>query len=121
MRSAVVLSTHLCYRVGSWQQTWAGDRLLSFQPLEEVLALAPAPLFIDVTSEVSGRSECSSASFSMACLTGGHGSTPPVALMSTVTTASPWETSTTTAGTRFMSASRGDYLIGFSGIAVTAP
>ena len=51
------LSTHLCYRVGSWQQTWAGDRLLSFQPLEEVLALAPAPLFIDVTPEVFGRSE----------------------------------------------------------------
>ena len=39
----------LYYRVGRWRQIWADGKLTSFQPIEESVAIAPEPLFRDVT------------------------------------------------------------------------
>lgn len=47
--------SNLCYRVGTWKQVWRRDQVLSFEPVEEHLALAPRPLFSDVTSESLGN------------------------------------------------------------------
>ncbi len=47
----------LQYRVGLWEQSWAGGRLARFSPLEETLVTAPRPLFQDVTAAVFDRTE----------------------------------------------------------------
>jgi tetratricopeptide (TPR) repeat protein len=47
----------LNYRVGLWRQTWRGELLSAFEPLEEVLVTSARPLFRDVTSETLGRTE----------------------------------------------------------------
>jgi tetratricopeptide (TPR) repeat protein len=52
------LDSNLSYHVGSWRQDWAADRLLSFQPVEEIVVLARQPLFVDMTFNAFGG--CSS-------------------------------------------------------------
>jgi len=42
------------YRTGVWRQTWKDGKLQSFEPVEEVLATAPAPLFRDITAHSLG-------------------------------------------------------------------
>ncbi len=42
------------YRVGHWRMRWEGKVLDHFEPLDETVASAPAPLFADVTAELFG-------------------------------------------------------------------
>lgn len=44
----------LQYRVGRWKQTWSGNRLSRFEPIEEILATSATPLFADITEQILG-------------------------------------------------------------------
>ena len=47
-------SEGLTYQVGLWRMAWENGRLLRFEPLEESVTRASAPLFADLTAELFG-------------------------------------------------------------------